>query len=480
MKNIYKKIYSVLLILILILLAACGNGNVGNKGENTELNTETAVQNETMQSDYSDLPDIKFEGREFMILYPSYKKGNLYLTSESENGEILNDASFRRNLDVEERFDISIKELVGNDDISKDMLKFVMSGDDSVDLLISHPRLGVSSLITEGLLYNWFDLKYIDLSKPCWNKDIQTSFLVSDKLFYSNGDLTVMDPGILVLTFNKEMAENLKRENPYNYVFNGAWTIDRLMEYTKDVYNDVNGDGNRDNGDIYGYINDENEYQYLYTSGLKVTQPDAEGRQALSLLGERLTTLVDKMNVFLHGNDTLLARNSDARQLFMNGRGLIGMYEFAFWPQFRDIEFEFGILPLPKFDEAQERHCVFTGLGLTGVPSNVKDPDNTSIIIQAFMEESYRYMRPAYLDVVLYVKCLRDEESQKMMELILNNRSYDFGYTFGVEDYSKRMEQIISNVVTKNKSTDIMSYYEKYSALAQANYDKIFEYCTQQ
>ncbi|MCL2518776.1 MAG: hypothetical protein FWF15_09455 [Oscillospiraceae bacterium] len=465
----------VLFILVLLFIVSCGVTSE-NKPDTQKSGDTTVPETE---GPYSVLPNVRLDGREFTILYPTYIENVLHLVSEVQDGETINDSVYTRNLEIEERYDIIIKKRSGNNDPSKDISKIVLSGDDLIDLAVVHPRLGVSTLLTEDLLYNWFDLEYIDFSKPCWNQDIQRSFLIGNKLCYAAGDLTIDWAGGLLMLFNKDMTIDLGLESPYKYVLNGTWTIDRLMEFIKGTWQDLNGDGKMDKNDICGYVNNECEYSFIHASGMKITEPDADGRQVLSIFGERLATLADKMLSLLHGPDSFLPGYADAMKMFSNNQALIALIAFVEWTQFRAIEFDFGIVPVPKLYENQENFYNMSGVGLLGVPKNVKDPENTSIIIQAIMEGSYRYLRPAYIDVVLYNKCLRDEESQKSVEIIINSTVYDFGYTFGVEDASKRMEQIITATVTNKKSLDLASYYEKNAEIAQASYDKIYEYCTQ-
>jgi hypothetical protein len=475
----------ILICSILAAFTACKNGgadtDTADTGNNLE-NAEDSIPEETTRGNYADLPDVKMGGRDFLILGPGTFNETNYIDVEAETGDTLNDAAYKRNIEIEEKFEISIKVRGVEDlDIAKEMQKLILSGDDSVDLLISHPRLGVSALITEGLLLNWLDMEYIDFSKPWWNKDIQTSYLINNKLYYAWGDLGVTNFGGVLLVFNKDMAKDLGLESPYDYVFSGTWTIDKLIEYTKGATKDLNGNGKLDKDDIFGYINDTNEYQYIYAAGLKITQQNEEGRQVLSFYGERLTMLASKMYDLLHGGDTFLSNDGEALQVhFAGGKALISSAAFYHWPYFRSIEFDFGILPIPKLSEDQKNYYNLRGLGIIGIPINVKDPDQTGIITEALMEGSYKYMRPAFMDTVLYNKCLRDEESWKTMELFIDSGVFDFGYTFGSENYSERMESIIENVVTKKKSLDIASYYEKYADKAQKRYDAIYEFCVNQ
>ena len=57
---------------------------------------------------------------------------------------------------------------------------------------------------------------------------------------------------ISILEYNKQMMEEFKREMPYQAVFDGKWTYDMMLDYCKDVYQDLNADGLRGLEDQYG------------------------------------------------------------------------------------------------------------------------------------------------------------------------------------------------------------------------------------
>ena len=87
-----------------------------------------------------------------------------------------------------------------------------------------------------------------------------------------------------------------------------------------------------------------------------------------------------------------------------------------------------GILPLPKYDAAQEKYRsrVIDGW-LHVVPASVSDPEYVGIIMEALAYESYKTVFPSYYENFVYYKILRDKESIEMMDLIKNTRMMDMG-----------------------------------------------------
>ncbi|MCL2517780.1 MAG: hypothetical protein FWF15_04375 [Oscillospiraceae bacterium] len=472
MKNI--KYLAVILLIFCITFTACG-GNNGSANE-TKKTVETEAPEET-QAIYSEFPNVRMDGRVFTVLMPEYFIERYVFNIDEETGEPLNDSAYRRNIEIEEKFDVVIRARgVASSNCYTELSKLVQSGDDSIDLVLPHPSVGAyTSSMTDGHLLNWYDLKYVDFSKPCWNTDMQTALIIAGKSFYANGDMAITGQSLAAFIFNKTMAEDLGVQgDPYKFVLNGTWTVDKLIAFTKDVYIDVNGDGVQDGKDTYGYIADGCEDSLLYSCGVKVAQINSEGKPELCFISERLSTIMDKAYDLLYSEGAY--RKYSARTAwghFTNGGGLVSSWDIGnYWALLRDIEFDIGILPYPKLEEIQDSYPCITTAGLVGVPITVKDPDNASIIIQALMEGSHKYVRPAFIDTVLYNKCLRDEESTQIMEMMLNSFVYDFGFTF---DLDRKLSTIITSLVTTKGSTDFASYYEQYKDKVQIGFDNIYE-----
>ena len=135
------------------------------------------------------------------------------------------------------------------------------------------------------------------------------------------------------------------------------------------------------------------------------------------------------------------------------------------------MESNFGIVPIPKYDENQENyHSLvnpFTGV-LLGVPKSADDLERVSIILEALAAESKYTLQPAYYDVVLQRKYVRDDESSEMLDIIFGSRVYDIGgfYSFGniTVDF---------NTLVSKYDTNIMSYYEKRIGQMEKAIDKI-------
>ena len=101
--------------------------------------------------------------------------------------------------------------------------------------------------------------------------------------------------------------------------------------------------------------------------------------------------------------------------------------------RFRDMKDDFGVVPYPKLSPEQKGYfstndpCIM----VFSVPkySDYKQDtiDRTAMIFEALCYESYHTVRPAYYYDVLGGKETRNVESYEMLNLINDNRVYDFG-----------------------------------------------------
>ncbi len=85
---------------------------------------------------------------------------------------------------------------------------------------------------------------------------------------------------------------------------------------------------------------------------------------------------------------------------------------------------------------------------------------------------SYKEIRPAFFDIVLENKAVRDENSYKVIQMMHENKVFDFGFNF---DASGSAYGLISQVVISQKSTDFASAYAKKEKGIQKAFDKIVD-----
>ncbi|MBQ7721102.1 MAG: hypothetical protein IJT56_11010, partial [Clostridia bacterium] len=106
--TIKRLIPAGLAIWFMIMAAACsdsGESTLVAASDSTGAAEETSADTTVPETEaqYSDFSGVNYNGYEFSILsYEDAGNWQIYLYAESENGELLNDAAYRRNTEVEE------------------------------------------------------------------------------------------------------------------------------------------------------------------------------------------------------------------------------------------------------------------------------------------------------------------------------------------------------------------------------------------
>jgi hypothetical protein len=244
----------------------------------------------------------------------------------------------------------------------------------------------------------------------------------------------------VVTFFNKKTAEDFSLGNMYETVNSGSWTMEKLLSMSEKVTDDLNGDGKYNEQDRIGLLSTWDYLGFLVTSmDYSYTERDSEGLISLTEATEKIININNnlynlyKSNYYLDGNDIkpVVDVYTDMRNAFASDHALFMIHrlEFSEKSEMRDME-QYGILPTPKYDEAQERYITPVVNEVTGIPYVVHDSEASSILLEALTAETYRTVRPAYYDIALMRKYSRDDDSNSMLDMILKNTNCDFCYLF--------------------------------------------------
>ena len=131
---------SALALALLMLLASCGgaeNETTADTAAGEETITETGPLTEMEKRALikDDLPDKDYGGMQFRI---STKRGTMYeIDAEELTGDVLNDAIYTRNTNVEERFNVElVLQGMAHEDQAQGLKNCVISGNDEFDLFL--------------------------------------------------------------------------------------------------------------------------------------------------------------------------------------------------------------------------------------------------------------------------------------------------------------------------------------------------------
>ena len=477
------------------ILTACGSPEGGGAGSGDSKDSALKDKNELPAASEDatpdprfavkeEIPELDFKGRDFCIIYPTWSMYEYYYFAESEIGEKMNDAIYRRTKNVEERFNIKINPTTKGyiETVPPAVSKSVKAGSDDYQMVLTHCLKGVPEMSGEGLVYDWNKLPYVDFSKPWWNQRMNETMSVDGILLPAVSDFIIFDPNVIY--FNKGMAQDLDLGDIYQVVKEGKWTWSKLTQFAKLASKDLNGDGLFDKEDQYGFVTNLAWMMNsaIQASDMYISKIGDEGYPVNNLNNERFGVLIYTLyELIFEGNQSYLS-SWDPNNLaavyeseipMSSGRALFHVDPLSAGGRYRTYEVEFGILPFPKYDDAQKEYLSLSWNGFMMIPRTA-DPELAGAVSEALAAESHRLTVPAYYDVLLTSKVARDVESTEMIDIIYKGAVYDFALNFG--DWNA-VTFAVDNILNTKKTPDYVSFMEKnepaFNKQMQKIYDKI-------
>ena len=448
-----KKTLSILLALavLLPLLAACGESKENAETPAGDVSAPTAAEEtvppeETEEAFVGDrVPELDFGGATVTMAGQGTGdagNNNLDMTVEELTGDVVRDAIYQRTLVMEERFNVSVAEPLMSDytTISNTVKSMVTAGDDTYDFVVNQ-LAQTSADVLNGYSMNLNEIPYIDLDMRWYPANVKESASLNGKLFLVVSDMCISYVGqTWSMCFNKDLTTDMGIGGLYDLAREGGWTIDKLKSITADVYIDVNGNGERDQEDTYGFtmgsggINGCMGAAFLYGAGQRYLDVNEDFTFVHLLESEHGQAVAEKFYE-LNNQEGSCVYTADGKTLtaMMTQVAVFAPAQLGHYYVFaRDFDGTFGVLPMPKFDEAQERYATLcdAGCNCISVPITCRDPEMTGAMIEAMSAYSTNYVNPAYVEIALQTKVARDEESVEMMQIVMDSRVMDFGYLY--------------------------------------------------
>lgn len=483
-----KRILALLCaILMLTSVVACGKAEPADTttaatttapaGDGTTAATEPA---ETEPPKAFDSVAEQNLGGDFQILYAQADNCYEDFHAETLNGDVKNDLIYERNLMVEEKLGVDIKiSWTDYKDVDAKCQLQVQSGSDDYDLFGGH-RISLA-LSYQGMHYNLKDISTLDLTQEWWDQGYVDAITINDSLYTVIGDIGVSTLlFVSSLTFNKRLMDEANIAHPYDLVREGKWTMDALYNMTVDYGSDLNGDGQvKREDDLLSIIgwSSESGYSNFYSTGFAFINRDAAGDYAINYDTERLTSILEKV-VALWTTDYAYnnmgsgtAEHEITYGIFPAGRALFSDIVLSKIGTFySDMEDDYGILPLPKYDENQESYKSYLGftIPILYLPNNALDAERTGTVMEALCTASYDNVTPKMYEIVTKLKNARDEDSSEMIEIIIRNKFIDTAHFFDVEGYGTLPRNVINT-----RTTNTASLVKAFERIAAKEWEKI-------
>ncbi|MHB1154790.1 MAG: hypothetical protein ACYCWE_07300 [Eubacteriales bacterium] len=482
-RTIIKLVALLLCALVIVpVFAACAEKTDDNPASTiaTEANDTTAEINIYDPG----LPDFDYEGSTFTFLTKAVSTygewGEVSIWTEAENGDAVNDSIFRRNSFIEETYNIDIAEIQSGS-ISGDVTKSVAAADNAYDVVL--PAFGdCGSLAASGNFLDLFELEYTDFTRDWWDQRSIADLTIANKLFFVGSDISTLNNDATWCTmFNKVMIDDYTLTSPYDLVAQNKWTYENFYNMYYKVSTDINGNGKFDADDIYVNLTQNENYNAMYIgSGERLIEKDAEdipmislgtNERSISVLEIMVSIMTDEQfSLNYHTKAAALGYHLWTTQMFEESRGLFWITNLQIVIRLRNLETAMGIVPVPKFsdDQANYSNVVWTVGSYVAVPKTVSNVERVSVILESMAAKSMQLLRPAYYDIALNGKYLRDEESIEMLDIVIAERVYDLGLAYGFGGIT----EVVQNLVSKG-NTGLMSVMDSKSKSIQSAIDKV-------
>lgn len=482
-----KKIIA-LMLAALFLFISCAEKTEAPKAQNTP-SVEKEYQNDIIaeRAKISDeLGEYDFGGKTLRIV--SNAPSEFFIEDDMRNkGNLMYDAVFSRNETVEKRFNFKTEVVYtsGVNEVADWVTKTVMSGADEFDLLINH-TMTTANTIVKNLYLNWYDIPAVDFSKPWWPEANSTTLTYDNKCILAVSDLnTSAITYTYCMFFNKALASSWDLGNLYELAINGEWTFDRFVSIVKDIYTDLDGDGAKSRGDFFGAVQADhsNVNQWLWAFDNPTVSKNEEGVPTISVKTDKINNIINALyeycfntpGVYYEINRENPGAGSNVSDMFLNKQSIfhIGSMNSVTSERFRDFEDDYGILPIPKWDENQANYTNMTygGHSVLAVPKTCPDTEFVGVTVEALSAESYKTVIPTFYEIALKTRYLRDNESKEVLDLIIDSRVFDFGYIY---DGWQGFGWMIHNMFFDG-SNNFESYYSKQYSNARIHYKKIIK-----
>ena len=491
-------------VLALPLIAACSSGGgeaaATSGGGNGPAATAPAETEDPRKTIKDSVPDGFSLNGQKIGLYCQDTALNLDVNGGGElSGDVVYDAVYTRNQTVENRLNctIEVTPFTGTwQEYGTALDSFILAGDDQYQIVWG----AANTCIQQGrdyLFQSMSDNKYLDFSEPWWYKESMEGLSYDGKhIRYLLGDIN--------LTFftwtgcvyvNKGIFEDHfgDIDEFYKSVIDRKWTYDKLREYSTKAYVDVNGNGTADEGDVWGCLvgSKNNANQMSASAKIRFLSRDKDGYYYVDTDVDRAVAFAEKIIEVFHNTTGIHGKNFvyspqpyDATKMFAASQSLffISNISAAIGDTLRNMESDFGMLPIPMLDEAQGDYSVqaHNSCKLVCVPVSCSIPEETGAVIEALCAESYRNVVEVFYETAMKSKYSRDSFSGQVIDIIRQKNDCEFVYFYqsvigdilllpsimekGENNYSSKFASNKDSVT--NKLNDLVA---KYKAIDEGN-----------
>lgn len=433
-------IASALLLAILLTAVACVSRNNPVSDETTQpaVNLDTA--------DSYDYGQLNCDNNEFTFLQCDEDRWGMKtaLAPEQFTGDDISDAVFRRNNVIETLYNVSIqcinKDIYETGDYVRTQCLTREKTVDAAYVIGSD----VATLISEKHLLDFSEIPNIQIYENWWNQKIReaSQFGGSSALYYTQSDISVTAFELTwCIAVNLDMIKTNQMEVPYDLVKKDQWTMEKMFEMMRGGMKANSSDGtftySEDTDCIVGFTTYDNfTAAAINGSDCFMVKKDDIGNPAFTGEGERFIYVVEKWANAFHTTGMAIEANETGyhyEKIFADQRALFAGVEIKATSTYKQLYLNYGILPVPKFDEDQKGY--YSNVNYLApvlvIPNTNTEMEKTGRILDTMAYMSYKNILPVYYERNLSLKALNDPESVEMLDIIRDTRCFETGLLYG-------------------------------------------------
>ena len=443
-------------MLLAILMCVPALASCGAQEDVVETAADTAGAAETVETEAPDpFAGTDFGGAELRISSSidendSTNAHKLIAGSGELNGEVVNDAVYQRNADVEELLNVTLNFIPSEwtwENGHTEIEKLVLSGDCGFEVVIND-LINLGRIAHLGYFHSVSDNEIMDFTQSYWYGDaIDDLEVVEGGAYMMMGDVFADSlASAHVLYYNKDVIlDNYADENyVQDMILNGGWTVDEMIRVTEETSVDLDGDGAMTEGaDRYGYsvigawgpmipVLMGFDVQFVEESAGKITY---------CFNNERSVKVLEKLNELYWRDavlkDIVVGDRSDEGLLTMFSAQqtvFVGYLRLCDLERMRDIEFQVGLACYPKLDDTQENYVSSlhdtSEVGAIVVTTPVDQLDFVSTVLEVMAREAGKTIIPAYYEEALKIKYVNGSEDAAMIDLIHDSITSPFALAY--------------------------------------------------
>ena len=446
-----KKIFCIVLVLALVLsFASCNREEPPLEGSSPESSSSMPEESSTIPEETNPELDLSIDISDNEITIVHWNEvefSEFYVAEEDIGGNVVSAAVYERNRKVEELLGVSLNfemyhntsSTLGSFKMWCDRLQNMMDyPPNEVDLFAVYSKAMATSTI-RGLNKDMSALENIDLSKDWWPTYMKESSSVGGKIYYLTGEISPNAVATMYTVFyNKDLLDGENIADPAALVEGKEWTVDKLIELSSGIYEDVDGVDGKSEADRFGLTFSWYSAEILVKgAGFTIAEGgDGETPIPLSkdLSSSALSDVIRRFSWLCTTNDVFNdpTYNGDAAEAFVDGRA-------AFWVNcISNADYainegvSLGFLPMPLLDPAQESYItpLANSYSNYAIARACDDDESAAAVLTAFAYYGQSLVTPAVYE--LYFGDA-DDSATEIFDIMLKTMRCDVDRVFANE-----------------------------------------------